>query len=190
MATYFTDCEIQNLAIGPLCLDGRNNKKATIISDGPISFKFPKMRCPFGASLWQEAEGSRKNLSLEIPEDVQIWAAAIDEFILSTVSQRSEEFVGSKLDSETVKVFYTPLLKNSKSGYLPTIRTKVNLQGTRAIICFDEELRPRVPPDDFRCECQPVIKLSHIWIQNKSFGLILEVTHAIICDDLDVNPFV
>ena len=187
----FEQVDIQSLTIGPLSQDARGNKRAGLCLKGAVlNFRLPKLRCPFGASLWQDAEGTRKNLSFSATDDdAAQFIQNIDDTIVELATIRSQELFGQKMTEETLRSLYTPLLRPSKDGYSPTIRCKVNLAGHRSVKCFAADLTPRPIPEDFRCEIQPALSLTHLWFQNRAFGAILEVTHAIIHDEEEACPF-
>ena len=150
----------------------------------------PVLRCPFGASLFdKEQESSRKNLLFSLTDEVAAFVQTLDRLLLKCAAAKSQELFGTKLSPDAVEALYTPLLRPSNGDYQPCFRTKVNLSGFRTVRCFEPDLTPRPVPEDWRCEVQPAVALTHIWFQNKSWGAIVETTHAIIHEADDSCPF-
>jgi hypothetical protein len=187
----FLKVDIQALAVAPLSQDARGNKRAAITLQGKAAtFRFPRLRSPFGASLWQDAEGSRKNIAFSCTPDVQAFCEQLDDQILRIAVQRSQELFGQKMGLEALQALYTPLLRPSKDeAYPPTVRAKITLAGRKTVQCYDASCHPRPPVDDWRCDVEPALCLTQLWFQHKSFGAILDVTACKIYEEDVSCPF-
>ena len=82
------------LSIAAVAQDARGNKRAAITLDGkPATFRLPKMRCPFGASVWDSTtESTRKNLCFTTTPQVEDYCQQLDTVMLDHVAGRSKEF--------------------------------------------------------------------------------------------------
>ena len=187
----YDDIDLNAVHVNGHTQDARGNKRAAITFQGkPAAFRLPCMRCPFGANLWQDQEGSRKNIQFNSTPEVQAFFERLDTTILQSAALRSVEFFGQTLSTDALQALYTPLLRKSKDEqYPPTVRAKINIEGRRCVKCFDPGLNPRPAPEDFRGDLQPAVALSHLWFQNKAFGAILEVTACVIHEDEAPCPF-
>ena len=184
----YEQADIKGLAVGGLAADARGNKRAGF---SPFAFKLPSLRCPFGASLWQEAEGDRKNICFSLDDQAVLeFFERLDQHILELAYEQSKEFFGTQLRMDVLQSLYTPLVRPNKSkDYAPVARAKINLLGRKAVRCYDAAYKPIPIPEDLATDMIPAMLLTHLWFQSKSFGAILEVTHALIAEPQVACPF-
>jgi hypothetical protein len=106
-------------------LNGPNNRK--------LQLEIPKMRAPFGLSTFTD-EASKKtsyslDLSFDTDPDIQNFMnsmKALDELIIKTVAENSQEWLGKKYGIPVIKeALYKPLVKPGKGDYPGTIKLKV-----------------------------------------------------------------
>ena len=184
----YEQADIKGLAVGGLAADARGNKRAGF---SPFAFKLPSLRCPFGASLWQDAEGDRKNICFSLDNQAVLeFFERLDQRILELAYEKSKEFFGAQHSMEVLQTLYTPLVRlSSKERYPPVARAKINLLGRKAVRCYDAAYKPIPIPEDLATDMIPAMLLTHLWFQSKSFGAILEVTHALIAEPQVACPF-
>ena len=149
------------------------------------------LRYPVGASLWQDAEGDRKNISFSCTPELEEWACRVDESVIHLASRCcSAALFGKQLTPNEVMDMHTPFRKEGKGEYPATIKAKINLAGKRTVKCFDEQDQPRAMPTDFReVSVVAAILINHIWMQARTFGIVAEVTHARISQEDAGCPF-
>jgi len=132
----------------------------------------------------------RLNLDFSAPPDLAQYFEAADETICELATKNSESLFGKIMSYGEVLAQYTPMLKEGKLEYPSTIRTKINMTGRRALKCYTPEGTPRDFPEDFRAvRVVPGVLVSHLWFQNKSFGVVLETTHCKIHETSEECPF-
>ena len=184
----YEQADIKGLAVGGLATDARGNKRAGF---SPLAFKLPSLRCPFGASLWQDAEGDRKNICFSLDDQAVLdFFQRLDQRILELAYERSKEFFGAQHSMEVLQTLYTPLVRlSTKEGYAPVARAKINLLGRKAARCYDAAYKPIPIPEDLTGDIAPAMLLTHLWFQSKSFGAILETTHLLISEPQVACPF-
>lgn len=184
----YEQADIEGLEIKSIATDARGNKRASF---SPFIIKLPTLRCPFGASLWQDAEGDRKNICFSLDDKaVHKFFHRLDDRILELAHKRSKEFFGTQHSMETLQTLYTPLVRYSKKEeYPPVVRGKINMLGRKGVRCYDATRKLIPIPEDLATDMAPVLQLTHLWFQAKSFGAILETTHLLIPEPQATCPF-
>jgi hypothetical protein len=189
-----SECDPATWRLAPVSLDARGNKRAAILADGPIAVKLTNkdqpLRAPFGASLWQDAEGDRKNISFSCTPELDAWACTVDESVIRLASQSSVQLFGKQMTPNEVAEMYTPWRKEGKDDYPATVKCKINLAGKRPVRCFDAQDQPRAVPTEWReVGVVPAVAINSLWIQARTFGIVAEVTHARISEENVECPF-
>jgi len=191
----FQQCDLSAWSIAPPTTNSKGNRQAAIISNStPISIqlsdKNDPLKCPFGASSWADSPSDRLNLDFTVPDKLLCFFSNADDKIMELAQNMSETLFGKQLSDVEIRGMYTPMLKVGKAGYSSTVRTKINTKGRRALKCYDMDAKPYDIPDDFRAVgVVPGILISHLWFQNKGFGVVIETTHAMIHQISNECPF-
>jgi len=195
------ECNLENWSLAPPSVNSKGNKIAAITAKcvptfqpQPITLQLTEnenpLRCPFGACSWADVAADRLNLDYSATPDLAQFFEAADERICELATMDSEKLFGKVLSYGEVQAQYTPMLKRGKLEYPSTVRTKINMTGRRALKCFTPEGTPRDFPEDFRAvRIVPGVLVSHLWFQSKSFGVVLETTHAKIHEISEECPF-
>jgi len=197
----FLENNLKTWEISQPTQNSKGNKIAAITSchfptcqQQPIALQLAEnnepLRCPFGACSWADVAAERLNLDFSAPPDLAQFFERADEQIIELATKDSGKLFGKPMTSEEVTAQYTPMLKKGKLEYPSTIRTKINMSGRRQLRCYTPEGTPRDFPEDFReVRIVPGVLVSHLWFQNKSFGVVLETTHAKIHEQSMECPF-
>jgi len=197
----FLENSLKTWEISQPTQNSKGNKIAAIVSrrvptfqPQPITLQLTEnenpLRCPFGACSWADVAADRLNLDFSAPPDLAQYFEAADETICELATKNSESLFGKIMSYGEVLAQYTPMVKEGKLEYPSTIRTKINMTGRRALKCYTPEGTPRDFPEDFRAvRVVPGVLVSHLWFQNKSFGVVLETTHAKIHETSEECPF-
>ena len=151
----------------------------------PVQIKLSQNlhKTPFGLSSWDE-NANRKNLDISISDEYLANAIKqIDQWILNTVAQDPQKYLGKAISPQLCEQMFKPSLTESKERqYPPCLRLKVTAgEGPYQLRCWDENKQRRSIPDDARaCELQPLITLKSVWQMGSTFGILWE------CSDLQV----
>ena len=106
-------------------------------------------------------------------------------------TENSERLLKKKLSSAEVINGYTPLVR--VYGSCSSVKTKINLRGSRAATYWDDQGKQILEPpaeggwQDFAYSVQ--VALPQLWIMAGSFGLLLEATALCLQAPAAVNPF-
>lgn len=103
-----------------------------------LYFQLTRNRTPFGVSSFNGNSKKHVDVSIDEPEIVDKFRE-IDDFILDTAYDKSEEWFGEKKTKEQLKQMFYRSLKQSKN-YSPTFRQKFNKNksGDYTVYLFDE----------------------------------------------------
>ena len=144
--------------------------------------------------LWQPKgfngeDTNRVAISFTSSDEAEQELLALEQWILDTVSAESKRFLGQNLTKDQVKERFVSAVKTSEKGY-KTIRAKMSFSGRQAVRCWDEAKRPRDLPEDWTmCTVSPRFQAKGLWVANKDFGLILEMTDAMVTEGSVDCPF-
>ncbi len=178
-----------------------------------LVFQTPDMTAPYGVSLPYNPtlkkgtqpvkvdENAKFSLdlsfdSIDTRKSQQVFANCLkklDEVILKTGSQRSEQWFGDKFSPEVIKKFYKYNVKPGKDKYPDTFRIKLPRKNGK--FNFDVCDVNYNPLDLSSIEAKgakvsAIIKCSGIWNVNNSFGLTFNVENLRITPAPKFNGYV
>lgn len=171
-------------------------------SDGnPIKWVLPcKVVAPFGPSCFdKDPDATRLNLDLRADNDALIASIKkIEEWVVDYLAQHAERLFKRPMTIDQVRVGYSSCLKTPREErFSPLLKTKVNLGGKDALVCWSPEgvQIPMLQVDEWRHHSLDVLcHVSHLWMMGASFGLVLKTTDLIVHppaeqDESRSNPF-
>ena len=130
---------------------------------------------PFEPSTFIESATSRKDLVINITEDMRKELTRLDAMLIVYISEHSERLLKKRLTLEQVRAAYSPCVRTAKD-YPPSIKTKVELgDGKYVVACWDdcgESIGIPSPWRDFLIK--PRIVVSNLWIFGESLELFSE----------------
>ena len=136
---------------------------------------------PFEPSTFIESTSSRKDLVINITEEMRKDLARLDAMLIVYISEHSERLLKKRLSLEQVRAAYTPCVRTAKD-YPPSIKTKVELgEGKYAVACWDEcgeSIAIPCPWRDF--VIKPRIVVSNLWMFSGKFGPVLRTTDVLL----------
>ena len=142
------------------------------------------------SSFDQNSMSSRCNFDFICNEDLKATLQSIDDWARSYICVNSQRLMGKTLTGAQVLDSYKPALIE-RGAYPSQARCKINLDGPRAVRCWDEAGQPRDPPSDWKaCKFVAKVNLSHLYIMSKEFGWVFNITDLQIFEDSHVCPFV
>ena len=137
------------------------------------------LAAPFGMSSFDKSSAVTR-MCLDIRLDCErtlAYFGAIDEWAVSYLAANSDRIFNKTLSMEQTRAGCHPCVKR-KEGYAPLLKAKISAEPGTSHFC-DESGVERRPPDDWRnARMQFRLRLSHVWIMNGAFGLVINVTDA------------
>lgn len=191
-------------AIEDVFVTARGSKIAKIRYDGggDLVFKPPcNVRVPFEPSTFdKDPNAQRLNLVLEIADpDVEATLRYFDSWIVDYVTEHCERILKKSLTRDQVAAGYSSCLRNSRDGYPPTLKTKIDLSGPRRVTCWDADGNQTQLPDSWRSVLvRPALHITHVFMMAGQWGAVMQLTDARVVPRTDakatpegprVNPF-
>ena len=180
---------LSNLEIGALVTSSKGAKSAFISrQSGPAVWQ-PGVMLPVFEPSSFDGEGSRLNLVLHLVPEQETEMRTLDDWCLATVAKQSEQLFGKALTPEQLTPCYQPCVKTSEK-YPPNLRVKLNLDGNRATRFWDSnKQRTAAPGSWLDAAIRPIIRIKAVWFMAKQFGIVMELTDALITDVVPTCPF-
>lgn len=148
------------------------------------------LRAPFGISTPYAGGGdkaeteNRRTFDLEIDEEMAAVLRAVDEKVLATAVERSEEWFGKKLDEAVLRSMHNTLVQQ-KDGKKPMVRTKFSVKRdkeTKVYIATSEgEARSGCKTDiEKHVEVCVDVVLSSVMLSRSSFNVSLTCEQVLV----------
>ncbi len=112
------------------------------------------------------------------------WLSELDEFVISAVARDAAKYFGKQQTAEQIRESYTPSIRDSKE-YLPTSRSKINLEGSGRVKIWDDEGHARNGPEVWKeAMTRARIKVKGLWLMGaNSFGITFETTDVKVLEE-------
>ena len=158
----------------------------------PVTFNLgSSLKTRFGANTFDKnVESTRKNLDFDITGDKQIQEVleGIDKWTVQYILDNGGKFMKKVMTKEVIKEHYKPLL--SSYGDRLSVKTKINIGGSRVCRCWDEHKDQRDLPENWLTNKYDVrVSLPQLWIMGSDFGWTLECTDLLVQADDAECPF-
>jgi len=165
-------------------LNGANNSK--------LQLEIPKMRAPFGLSTFTDEKSTNTSYTLPLSfdadpqvEDFMNRMKALDELIIKTVAENSQEWLGKKYAVPVIKeALYKPIVTPGKGDYPSTIKLKV-LHDSKTGEFVPEAynyLKENVDLSSIekgqRVRC--IIEINQIWFIDNKFGVSVRLQQVLL----------
>ena len=183
--------ETSRLSIGEIFLTAKGPKQAPISQgDQPLVFRPGRLGVVWQPKAYNDPDASRVVICFTSNAEVEAYLSELDAWVIKAVAANPRKFFGQDLTFEQVRERYMPAVKTSQKGYTH-LKAKMNSSGRLAVRCWNAETQAKVnlPEDWTAVDVQPSLQVKGIWIMNKDFGLVLEMTDAIISENAPVYPF-
>jgi hypothetical protein len=144
--------------------------------------------------LWQpkgfnDESASRVAISFQVTPEVEDDMRALDVWILEKVASDTKRFLGNDLSPAQVRERYVSALRTHEKGW-KNLRCKMNLHGRSAARCWDADKKACGHPEDWTTACiRPRLLIKGLWIMNREFGLLIEMTDAQVSEEQTTCPF-
>jgi len=119
--------------------------------------------------------------------------SAIDAWVISKLAADSMGYFKKQMSLAEIKAIYkassTPHSKNGVE-YSDTMRTKLNVEGPKAVKCWTPEKVSRALPLDWRgCILKPIVLVRGVWFMSGQCGITFETQHCTVEEEDDECPF-
>jgi len=183
------------ITVGDLSCTTYGGKIARVSNaDGSDVIVTPKdaMRGPFDPSTFdKDPKAQRINLTLEVSDlDLQATLVDFDSHMLRYLADNSERIFKRPMSLEQVEAGYNNCLYRGKGNYAPTLKTKIDISGPRALRCWSPkgERLSEYPKDWRSVRVRPVIHFSHLYTMGTQFGVVVKVSDVQIAEVAEAAP--
>ena len=145
---------------------------------------------PFGASVFNGEEATRKNIDFTLTTQEEIRLDQVYSWTLNCLSVKPDRFFKKDVTiKELHDILRHPLVK--KEPYATRLRCKIDTSGKNAVRCWNADgTRCELPFDLREYKLIPKITLSHIWFMSKECGIVFLCTDLQLLEcEQDVCPF-
>ena len=148
------------------------------------------LRVVWKPSAFQQPDASRVNICFAADNETSGYFMRVDKKIIRMLFDDPMKYFGQPLTYEQIRERYQPAIKvNTEKGYT-TLRAKMNLSGPAKVRCWSPEKTPREMPLDWSmADVSPRLQIKGLWVMAREFGLLVEMTDALIEERSVVCPF-
>jgi len=189
-----TDFTASNVVFSKL-RKNKNGGKAVYLN-GPggrkINLEIPKMRAPFGLSTFMDEATKKTTYTLPLsfdsePEiqDLMERMKALDELIIKTVADNSQEWLGKKYGIPVIKeALYKPIITPGKGDYPSTMKLKVQHDSKTGEFVPEAYNHQRENVDMTSIEkgqkVTCIIDINQIWFVDNKFGVSVRLLQVLL----------
>ena len=167
------------------------------VGGSKLIFQLPQLRAPFGLSEYKDEASGRISytlpLSLDKPE-VLAQFAALDERVLTFITEHSEEILGKKMSREVISegMYKSPVKPSTKEGYAPILNLKVVTSlkdGSIATEAYNAQ-RQSVPLTDLEKgqALSAIVEINQIWRTPAGVGVSIRVHQVMFAPTNKLKP--
>lgn len=126
-----------------------------------------------------------KGLEIDINTKIMDFVVAIQDHIKEMAFEKAEQWFGSPKSRAEIEAMYSPAVQESEKGYTPRLKLKVTprTQLDRVVECHDDRmLFTNATPQHIlpKSTVSVAIRLSKVWIMNRSFGVVFAVDRCML----------
>ena len=182
--------ETSGLKLGELTLIGKGAKVAPLTSKcETLKWTPGPSQILFQPKAYNDPTASRVSVCFRSTSEIEEYVRELEDWILKEVADSPLTYLGHACSESQVRERFTSALKTSEKGYTH-LRAKMNLAGKGQVKCWDENKKPRPPPEDWTmCEVQPCLHIKGCWIMSKDWGLLIEMPAAMVSESSQLCPF-
>ena len=173
----------------------KNGGKTVYLSNNgnQLLLQLPYMRAPFGLSSFTDENTKKTSYSLDLSfdpndsptQDLEDKLKALDELIVETVGNNSQEWLGKKFNKAVLKeALYKPLVRPNKGEYPSTIKLKIltDLRTGEFVPEAYNSRRESVPLDSIEKgqKIMTIIDLNQIWFIDNKFGVTARLKQCLL----------
>ena len=179
--------ETSGLTLGDVSLSGKGAKSVPIL---PATMWSPgELRVLWQPSGFNDPSANRVAVSFTSTPEVEADIQQLESWVLETLATNPQKYFGQELTLTQLKERFVSAIKTSDKGY-KSLRAKMNLTGRGAAQCWTASKAKREPPEDWTaCSVKPRLQIKGLWIMSREFGLLLEMSDAMIEEFSVACPF-
>jgi len=195
----FTTFNASNVTFSDVRKNAKGGKAVYLnqAGGGKLIFQLPQLRAPFGLSEYRDEASGRVSytlpLSLDKPE-VLAQFAALDERVLTFITEHSEEILGKKMSREVIAegMYKSPVKPSTKEGYAPILNLKVVTSlkdGSIATEAYNAQ-RQSVPLTDLEKgqAVSAIVEINQIWRTPAGVGVSIRVHQVMFAPTNKLKP--
>lgn len=182
----------------------KNGGKTLYLNKGgnnKLYIQFPKLRCPYGLSVFTDEGTGRTSYSLDLafdtdnPEAMELRKKfeELDELIVNKVAENSAEWLGKPFNVEVLKqALYKPLVRVGKDEYPATIKLKILTKGDGTFVPESYNMqRENIPLDSIEkgAKVHTIVDLNQIWFIDNKFGVTIRLSQALVEQNAKLPSF-
>ena len=170
--------ETSSLTLGEISLSGKGAKSVSIM---PATMWSPgELRVLWQPSGFNDPSANRVAISFTSTPEVEVDILQLENWVLETLAANPQKYFGQELSLVQLKGRFTSAIKTSEKGYR-SLRAKMNFTGKGAVQCWTAEKAKRELPEDWTaCSVKPRLQIKSIWLMSREFGLLLEMSDALL----------
>ena len=183
--------ETSGLTLGEPTVSGKGSKQIPLKDrDGLLTWRPEALRVLWQPKAFNDPEAGRVPICFQTTPEVEAYMQTLDDWVLKALAADPRKYLGQDMTPEQLQERYASAMKTSSKGYLH-LKAKMNLAGRAAVKCWDAETKkPRKAPEDWTvCEVKPCFEIRGLWQMGKDFGLLVELTDALISESAASCPF-
>jgi len=195
----FTTFNASNVTFSDVRKNAKGGKAVYLnqAGGGKLIFQLPQLRAPFGLSEYRDEASGRVSytlpLSLDKPE-VLAQFAALDERVLTFITEHSEEILGKKMSREVIAegMYKSPVKPSTKEGYAPILNLKVVTSlkdGSISTEAYNAQ-RQSVPLSDLEKgqALSAIVEINQIWRTPAGVGVSIRVHQVMFAPTNKLKP--
>ena len=195
----FTTFNASNVTFSDVRKNAKGGKAVYLnqAGGGKLIFQLPQLRAPFGLSEYRDEASGRVSytlpLSLDKPE-VLAQFAALDERVLTFITEHSEEILGKKMSHEVIAegMYKSPVKPSTKEGYAPILNLKVVTSlkdGSISTEAYNAQ-RQSVPLSDLEKgqALSAIVEINQIWRTPAGVGVSIRVHQVMFAPTNKLKP--
>ena len=183
--------ELQSLSLGDVTVSGKGTKQIPLrCKDGLLRFQPGPLRVLWEPQAYQDPTATRVPICFEVTPEVEQYIKALDSWVVQKLAADSQTYFGQPMALEQVQDRYTSPLKTTNKGYRH-LKAKMNVTGRGAARFWSPNAqKPGSPPEDWtNCAVEPILEIRGVWFLGKEVGLLVELTDALVTENVVACPF-
>ena len=178
---------ISDISLGEATTSSKGAKAIPLVV--PLILQPGPLRVVWKPSAFQQPDASRVNICFALDDAASAYFQTVDMALLKLLSDDPKKYFGQPLTYEQIRERYQPAIKVSEKGYT-TLKAKMNLTGPAKVRCWSSEKTPREMPLDWgMADVSPRLAIKGLWLMAREFGLLVEMTDALIEERSVECPF-
>lgn len=179
-----SEIPLSSLQVGETFTTGKGAKQIPLTVGGDAVLWQPKqwLSIPWEPSAFNNPEATRVNLVFHGTPAILDSLRALDEWSISTLSEKSEALFGQVISKEEMERRFQPTVKTHEASGMQSWRVKMNTTGRGATRLWDSfhNSMPSPPESWTTCSAKARVRVKGFWLMAKEVGVILEAVDVML----------